>query len=112
MDFWTGVDQGLTEAGIKKALVFAGAVGGVISLRFFEGLDWKGRLGIVFAGAMFANYLTTPILTFMKLPLSDYSAGAGFLLGLGGMSLAAVAIKFIREDLINLIKNFKGGPRA
>ena len=102
--------EGLLSAlGIKKAALIAGIIGGWLSLRFFEGLTTGGKWFTVIGGAASANYLTVPVMTFFHLARDDYEGGVGFAIGLFGMSLAAAAIKFIRDDLTAIIKGRVGG---
>lgn len=99
----------LSALGIKKGALLAGIIGGWLSLRFFEGLTTGGKWFTVVGGAASANYVTLPVMTFFHLAPGDYEAGVGFAIGLFGMSLAAAAIKFIREDLPLILKGRIGG---
>lgn len=91
------MNEFLAALGIKKVALLAGLVGGIVSLRFFEGLTNSGKAMTAIGGAAFANYLTTPVVSFFKVSPGDFDGGVGFALGLFGMSVAAAAVKMIRE---------------
>ena len=103
------IESLLTAFGIKKAALIAGIVGGWLSLRFFENLTAGGKWVTVIGGAAAANYLTLPIMSWFRLAAGDYEAGVGFAVGLFGMSIAAAAIKFVREDIVSIAKSRFGG---
>lgn len=103
------IESLLTAFGIKKAALVAGIVGGWLSLRFFENLTPGGKWVTVIGGAAAANYLTVPVMAWFRLAPGDYEAGIGFAIGLFGMSIAAAAIKFVREDLVAIVKGRIGG---
>jgi hypothetical protein len=94
----------LAALGIKKAALLAGLIGGVVSLRFFEGLTGWGKVVTALGGAAFANYLAGPASEYLAVSAS-HEGGVGFVLGLFGMSVAAAGIKAVRDvDWAGVIK--------
>lgn len=87
--------------GIASALgmkAVAGFLGGVVSLRFFEGLTLQGKFWTVGGGMVMAFFLTHPIMDYFKWNAEHYEGGVGFIVGLFGMSIAAAAIKVVTDS--------------
>ena len=85
---------GLLEAlGIKT---LAGFVGGVLALRFFEGLTTVGKLWTIAGGVAMAFFLTHPIIEFFTLKTA-YEGAVGFVVGLFGMSIAAALFAALKQ---------------
>lgn len=107
------LDSLLVALGLKKVALIAGFIGGVISLRFFEGLTPGGKAFTAFSGAAAANFLTPMTLAWFQLHPESYEGGIGFVLGLFSMSLAAAVIKWLREtswqDILGIFGRGKGG---
>lgn len=77
---------------------FAGFVGGIISLRFFEGLTLQGKAWTVGGGMVMSFFLTHPIMDYFKWNVEHYEGGVGFIVGLFGMSVAAAAAKLVTDS--------------
>jgi len=96
--------------GLKVQVVFAGAVGALISLRFFDGLATSERWFTFVSGWALASYLAGPLTAFFELTHSTMETGISMLVGLFGMSLVAAVIKTIREtDWAGIVKRKTGG---
>jgi len=108
------LDSFFVALGLKKVALVAGFIGGIISLRFFEGLTAGGKVITASSGAAAANFLTPMTLAWFQLQPESYEGGIGFCLGLFSMSLAAAVIKWLREtswqDVLGLFGR-KGGDR-
>jgi len=91
------MNEFLIGLGIKKVALVAGLIGGVVSLRFFEGLTFSGKLATATGGAAIANFVTDPAMLYFNLP-NGYEGGIGFLFGLFGMSVGAAVIKTIKTN--------------
>ena len=74
--------------GIKFAYMVAGFFGGIVSLRYIEGLTWWKGLSCVATGMAVANYITPVFQHFLKMP-HDLEFGAAFLTGFIALSLMA-----------------------
>lgn len=80
--------------GIKFKVFIAGALGGVVSLRFFDNLDAKGRLIVALGGVSAAVFGQPAASAFFKLT-PEYDGGLGFVIGLFAMSVAGAGVKAI-----------------
>lgn len=88
--------DGITQALGLKAL--AGFIGGVLSLKFFEGLTIGGRVWTVFGGLSTAYFCTLPVMEFVNFTPTPQNEGfTGFVLGLFSMSLVAAIFTAIKE---------------
>lgn len=108
------LDALLAALGLKKVALIAGFIGGVISLRFFEGLTAGGKLFTAFSGAASASFLTPVALAYFHLePPASYEGGIGFVLGLFSMSIAAAVFKWFKEtswqDVLGIFGRKGGG---
>lgn len=88
--------------GIKLGYLIAGFAGGVVSLRYVQGLTWwQGALSVI-SGAFVANYLTPVLQEVLKLgPSTEY--GAAFICGLCALNLTA--------GIFKLSQRFKDNPK-
>lgn len=82
----------LEGLGIKLALVIAGFAGGVVSLRYVQGLNWWRGVLCVISGVFVANYVTPIFMHFTGIP-PIYETGSGFIVGLIGLNLTAGIFK-------------------
>ena len=102
-----------TMLGLKAQHVIAGAVGGMARGFVAKGISWPQRLTSAIVGAMVAGY-GTPIATPMMQelvelvhkwigaapsPVQNLEGSTGFALGLVGMSLCDVAIRWTKRWL-------------
>lgn len=87
--------------GIKFGSVIAGAVGGIISLHYIEGLNMWGRFLAVVAGAAVAGY-GTPVLSGWLNLGPDAENALAFFLGLTAMNVI--------PGLIRISEMFKSDP--
>ncbi len=87
--------------GIKFGSVIAGAVGGIISLHYIEGLNMWGRVLAVVAGAAVAGY-GTPVLSGWLSLGQDAENALAFFLGLTAMNVI--------PGLISVSEMFKSDP--
>jgi hypothetical protein len=91
--------------------LLAGAVGGIVSLRFFEELTiWK-RFLTVTGGVATSHFLTHPIIKIFSLQSIDEGPGTGFVLGLFAMSLAAAGFRMLQTIDWEKIRSFFPGGR-
>lgn len=103
------MDAFLASLGIKKAALVAGFVGGLISLRFFDGLTSSQKFATAVSGAASANYLTDPTIAHFALTVG-YEGGIGFAIGLFGMSVAAALVRLVKDtDWAGVLKGRFGG---
>jgi len=89
--------------GIKFGSVVAGAIGGIVSLCYIEGLNMWGRLLAVVAGAAVAGY-GTPVLSSWLDMGPDAENALAFCLGLTAMNII--------PGLIRISESFKSDPLA
>ena len=82
----------LEMLGVKLALVIAGFAGGVVSLRYVQGLNWWRGVLCVLSGCAVANYITPIFMHFTGIP-EAYEVGSGFIVGLIGLNLTAGIFK-------------------
>lgn len=90
-----------TYLGMKIGSLIAGAVGGIVSLRFIDDLTLWGRVLAVFTGAAVAGYGTPIIVHWLALGPATENAVA-FFLGLTAMNII--------PGLIALSEMFKRDP--
>ena len=90
--------------GFKLSNILGGAVGGLISLNFHEGLTRAQKVTTVFGGWGMAAMLTPSIVDYLQLrPV--WNSGLSFLLGLFGMSLTAAILNALKSvDWAAMIK--------
>ena len=99
------IDSIAAALGIKT---IAGFIGGLLSLRFFDGLTFAGKLWTVSGGMAMAFFMTQPIMTYFEWRADKYEGGVGFIIGLFGMSIAAAGMKAITD--IEFIKSLLKRP--
>lgn len=92
----------MTEYGLKPALLLAGFLGGVASLRFIQGLNTPQALSAVFTGAVGANYGTPAILAYISVPESLHYPLA-FIVGLTALNTVPLIIKWSEKIQLNWI---------
>lgn len=99
--------------GLKSHHVIAGAVGGMARGLVAKGISWPQRLTSAIVGAMVAGYgtpIATPVmqstvetihgwLGIAVSPVQNMEGSTGFALGLVGMSLCDVAIRWTKRWL-------------
>jgi len=90
-----------TILGIKYGSLIAGTIGGIISLKYIDGLNHFGRVLAVLAGAAVAGY-GTPILDGWLNLGGDTENAIAFFLGLTAMNII--------PGLIRLSELFKSDP--
>ncbi len=109
MTWWDTLVAALAAVGIKVAVLVSSAVGGFLSLRFFDpqpGPDGQlvapsalQKWTIAIAGTAMGVYLSGFTIAIFQLTdrTGKLEVGMGVLIGLFGMSLAAAVMKAIRE---------------
>ncbi|MHB0965557.1 MAG: hypothetical protein ACYC36_03795 [Bellilinea sp.] len=104
------IDSLLIALGIKKlSVVIAGFLGGIVSLRFFDGLQLYEKCGVATTGALAANYLTPGIIAYFDMLASSYEGGIGFMIGLFGMSVTSAIFNILKTtDWAGIIKGRLG----
>ena len=90
-----------TLLGVKYGAVLAGALGGILSLRYIENLTLWGRILAILAGATVAGY-GTPVLDHWLDMGADAENALAFFLGLTAMNII--------PGLIRLSEMFKSDP--
>lgn len=90
-----------TFLGIKYGSLIAGTVGGIISLKYIDGLNNFGRVLAVLAGASVAGYGTPVLDNWLQLG-ADTESAVAFFLGLTAMNII--------PGLIRLSELFKSDP--
>lgn len=97
--------------GVKKATFIAGLIGGVLSLKFIEGLStWPQKVSTALGGAFAATYLAPFVVDHLAIKSGEY--GVAFVIGLFGMSFFAALTKTIQgTDWSELLKGWfrRGG---
>lgn len=88
--------------GIKLGYIIAGFAGGVVSLRYVQGLNWWQGCVSVFGGAAVANYLTPVLREWLTLSESS-EYGVAFIAGLCALNLTA--------GIFKLSQKFKENPK-
>lgn len=85
-----------------KMVVLAGLVGGLLSMRFVDGMNCRERLFAIISGMVLAHYLAPPIAYLWA--EGQYEETIGFLIGLFGMSICSAVFRSIRKaDLWALV---------
>lgn len=96
--------------GFKALTAMAGVIGGVVSLQYVKDLSIGRRALAVLGGGAMAAYGAPFALHYIGAP-AQYEAGAGFFIGLFGMSAAGVMFRLfdhIREDPLAFWRAFRG----
>jgi len=108
----------LEPLGIKPATAIAAAIGAMMSLRFLDDLGPRQRVTAVCSGFISSIYLTPIVvnglnrwLTWTWLDTQQAESGFAFIVGLVGLAVVGTSLKFIRTDLIDLIKGWFNGRR-
>lgn len=86
--------------------VIAGAVGSLMSLRYFHGDTWGKRMFNALSGFLGSLFLTAPIAEWMTIVGPAKVGALGFLIGMFGIALADAIAAFVRaltkEDILAL----------
>lgn len=75
----------------------AGALGGLVGLRFAPGLSWAERASNVLCGALCAGYGSPAITEWLAISSHGMQAAMSFVVGMFGLSVAAEAMRGFRE---------------
>lgn len=105
--------QALAQAlGIKSLTTSAaGLIGGLLSLRFFTGLNAFGKVSTVLGGWACANYGTPVAVEFYQLKADGYHYGVAFAIGLFGMALVGAVFEISKKiDWIEVLRKTPLGP--
>lgn len=103
---------------ISSPSAIAGAIGALISLKFLDDLTPRKRVTAVASGFCCSVYVT-PVaasalhswLAWAWLLEPKTEHGISFLIGLLGMALVGTLLKFIKVDLIEIIRGRLNGKR-
>lgn len=92
------MDGILTAFGIKKlSVVIAGAVGGLISLRHYSDLTYRGRCLVVLSSIALANYATHPVISYFGTAAADFELGVAAGIGLFGLSFCSSVTTMVKD---------------
>lgn len=92
----------------RFAIIIAGFIGGVVSLRFVDHMTLRQRISSVATSVVLANYFAYDISD--ALGAAKYAEGCGAMIGLFGISLIGAILKAIKEtDIAGIIKKRLGG---
>lgn len=92
------MDSVLAAFGIKKlSVIIAGAVGGLISLRHYAEMTYKGRALVVLSSVALANYATHPVVHYFGNAAEDFELGIAAGIGLFGLSLCSSVANVIKD---------------
>lgn len=92
------VTSALSALGLKLSVVVASAVGGFLSLNFFDGLTTRQKWLTAFSGCALGSYLSGLVLWVVQIPSThNIEVGMGVVVSLFGMSVAAAIIKAFRS---------------
>ncbi len=75
----------------------AGAFGSLVALRFAPGLTWAARAFNVACGSLCAGFLSPPLVEYLHLGSAGMQAGAAFVIGMFGLSVAAALVDAVRS---------------
>ena len=90
------MDHGiLAQLGIKVPNMFAGAAGGLVGAMVSRKAGIATFLSYFFSGALTSNFLAKPALHVMPDWVGE--GGAGFIIGLGAMTICALLIGAINK---------------
>lgn len=108
------IESVLGLLGLKLKSLIAGAFGAFISLRFFDGLSTWEKWVTFLGGWAAASWLAEPASRWLELEHPSMETGLALLVGMFGMSIAAAAIKLVRDtDWIavakDLVSRWRGG---
>jgi uncharacterized membrane protein YeaQ/YmgE (transglycosylase-associated protein family) len=100
----------LSAIGLTLKTFIIGAIGGLLSLRFFDGLSWWGRFATVLGGGVIASYGTALALEFLELS-AKHEGFLALMIGVFGMSVVAAVIKAVASaDLWKeIVERLPGG---
>lgn len=103
------IEEALKDSTAAKWIIIAGAVGGLLSLNFVEGMSLKQKLVALPTAATMAYFLA-PLIAYLS-DKNDYQVPIGFLIGLYGMSICRAIFKDIENGeglLTRLFDRFIG----
>ena len=107
--WWEAVGTALAAAGIKLGVLLSSTIGGVLSLRFFEGelqadgtcipLPTRQKWFIAVAGAAMGVYLSGFTVEFFALTdkTGKIEVGLGLVIAVFGMSLASAVVRALKD---------------
>lgn len=75
----------------------AGALGGLVALKFAPGQSWLERAGNVGAGSLSAGFAGPGLVDWLQITSHGLQSGVSFGVGMFGLSLAAALIEGIRQ---------------
>lgn len=81
----------------------AGLAGSLVSLRFAPGDTWRARAVNVLLGSLTAAYVSPALTAWLRIDQPSLQAGAAFLLGLFGLSLASALMQAIASTPLGQI---------
>lgn len=92
------MDTILAAFGVKKiSIIIAGAVGGIISLRHYSDLTYKGRALVVLSAVSLANYATLPVVKYFGEAAVDFELGIAAGIGLFGLSFVSSVTAVLQD---------------
>ena len=92
------MDSILAVFGIKKiSVIIAGAVGGLISLRHYAEMTYKGRVMVVLSSVALANYSTLPVVSYLGTAAEDFELGIAAGIGLFGLSFVSSVTTVLKD---------------
>ena len=105
------IDAVLAAIGITLKNALAGAIGSLVSMRFFPGLTTIESWGTFGGGWALAVYLAQPVTLFFELKPA-VETGISLLIGLFGMAVVAATIRTVKDtDWSGIIKGKLGGGK-
>lgn len=87
----------LDPDGILRSPFTAGAIGGIVALRFAPGTSIVERIANVASGSVCAGFFAPALVEWFGVTRPGMSAAIAFGVGMFGLSLAAAAMQAIRE---------------
>lgn len=75
----------------------AGALGGMVALKFAPGQTWIERAGNVGAGSVSAGFAGPGLVDWLQITGAGLQSGVSFGVGMFGLSLAAAVVEGIRQ---------------
>jgi mannose/fructose/N-acetylgalactosamine-specific phosphotransferase system component IID len=105
----TTIEAILAALGISLKALIGSAVGGLLSLNFFDGLN-PTRRWIVAAGGLAIGALGTgPLVAYFRMTPLIYDGAVGLVLGLFGMSVVSAVLKTVRDtDWAGIVRSRLG----
>lgn len=85
------LEKALQNTDSAKWILVAGAIGGLLSLNFVDGMSKKQKVVAISASATM-SYFLAPMIAYLS-DKNDYQVPIGFLIGLYGMSICRAIFK-------------------